>query len=122
MTAWRACRRTACPSCSSRSSGRSCSTPSWVWGAFKLDGRILAELHALWQARQCRDEYLGTLVNAWIEAGGRAVGVRAGSAYVDTGTLHGYRAAMALLGGQEPGEEAAGRRLSLGGPGAQAVV
>ncbi len=37
------------------------------------------------------DEYLGTLVNAWIAQGGRAVGVRAGEAYVDVGTLHGYR-------------------------------
>ncbi|AWN48306.1 nucleotidyltransferase [Methylobacterium terrae] len=91
----------------------------WVWGAFKLTGRILAELNALWQERQCRDEYIGTLVNAWLAAGGRAVGLRAGSAYVDTGTLHGYRAAMALLGAEEPGEETAGRRLSLGGPGAQ---
>jgi glucose-1-phosphate thymidylyltransferase len=96
-------------------------TSSWVWGAFKLTGRILAELHALWQARQCRDEYIGTLVNAWLEAGGRATGLRAGSAYVDTGTLNGYRAAMALLGPAEPREE--GPSVDrLGAPGAGAVV
>ena len=37
------------------------------------------------------------LVNEWIARGGSAVGVRAGAAYVDVGTLHGYRAAIELL-------------------------
>jgi len=37
------------------------------------------------------------LVNAYIAAGGRAVGVPAGSSYVDVGTLNGYRHAMDLL-------------------------
>jgi tRNA (mo5U34)-methyltransferase len=58
---------------------------------------VLAELHALWCARGERDTYLGTLVNAWLEAGGRAVAVRAGEAYVDVGTLHGWHEALALL-------------------------
>src|SRR5215210_8113051 len=35
----------------------------WIWGAFKLSGRTLGELHALWEARERRDEYIGTLVN-----------------------------------------------------------
>lgn len=69
----------------------------WIWGAFKMPGRVLHELHALWRARDRRDEYMGTLVNAWIAQGGRAVGVRAGEAYVDVGTVHGYRAAIGLL-------------------------
>jgi glucose-1-phosphate thymidylyltransferase len=69
----------------------------WVWGAFKLSGRILAELHALWLTRSPRDPYLGTLVNAWLAQGGEASAVRAGEAYVDTGTLHGYREAIQLL-------------------------
>jgi hypothetical protein len=69
----------------------------WIWGAFKLDGRILCELHELWIERSRRDEYLGTLVNAWLARGGRAQGVRAGEAYVDVGTLHGYRHAIQLL-------------------------
>src|SRR3954469_14227534 len=30
---------------------------SWVWGAFKMPGAVLAELHALWHERECRDEY-----------------------------------------------------------------
>jgi glucose-1-phosphate thymidylyltransferase len=70
---------------------------SWIWGAVKARGDVFAELHALWLERGRVDPYLGTLVNAWIERGGRAVGVRAGEAYVDVGTLNGYRQAIELL-------------------------
>jgi glucose-1-phosphate thymidylyltransferase len=69
----------------------------WIWGAFKMPGSILAELHDLWNERRQTDEYMGTLVNAWLARGGSALGVRAGSAYVDVGTLHGYREAIRLL-------------------------
>jgi dTDP-glucose pyrophosphorylase len=70
----------------------------WIWGAFKMPGSVMHELHRLWCAREKRDEYIGTLVNAWIEAGGVAYGVRAGQAYVDVGTLNGYREAIRVLG------------------------
>jgi glucose-1-phosphate thymidylyltransferase len=77
---------------------------SWIWGAFKMPGRILGELRQLWLERQQRDEYIGTLVNAYLERGGAAVGVRAGHAYVDVGTLNGYRAAIKLLtASEQPG-------------------
>lgn len=69
----------------------------WVWGAVRMPGRVFHELHALWCRPERRDEYLGTLVNAWLASGGRAVGVPAGEAYVDVGTLHGYREAIRLL-------------------------
>jgi glucose-1-phosphate thymidylyltransferase len=69
----------------------------WVWGAFKLTGRILAELHQLWCVRNQSDEYVGTLVNAWLAAGGAARGVQAGRSYVDVGTVRGYREAIVLL-------------------------
>jgi glucose-1-phosphate thymidylyltransferase len=69
----------------------------WIWGAFKMPGRIFAELRRLWAARDGADEYFGTLVNAWLAQGGEAIGVQAGEAYVDVGTLNGYRAAMTLL-------------------------
>ena len=71
----------------------------WVWGGMKMPGAVFHALHALWCRAERRDEYFGTLVNAWIAEGGRALGVRAGEAYVDTGTLHGYREAMRLLSG-----------------------
>lgn len=72
-------------------------TTNWVWGAFKLTGAILAALHSLWQARHKQDEYLGTLINAWLAQGNIAHGIRAGEQYVDVGTLHGYREALSLL-------------------------
>jgi len=70
---------------------------NWVWGAVRVSGRCFAALYALWLARSRADEYLGTLVNAFIDAGGSAIGVHAGESYVDVGTLHGYREAMRLL-------------------------
>lgn len=69
----------------------------WVWGAVTMPGRVLHELQALWKQRDPRDEYIGTRVNAYLERGGRATAVRAGEAYVDVGTLDGYRAAIQLL-------------------------
>jgi dTDP-glucose pyrophosphorylase len=77
----------------------------WIWGAFKLSGRTLRELYALWREREREDEYVGTLVNAYLARGGQAIGVRTGEAYVDVGTLHGYREAIRLLSGR-PAETA----------------
>lgn len=77
---------------------------NWIWGAFKMPGRTLRALHGLWTARDRRDEYMGTLVNAWLERGGSAKAVRAGQAYVDVGTLHGYREALQLLAGHSPAD------------------
>ena len=69
----------------------------WIWGGIRMTGRVLAELHALWSEPGRNDEYLGTLVNAWMQRGGEAFGIRAGEGYVDVGTLNGYRKALALL-------------------------
>jgi glucose-1-phosphate thymidylyltransferase len=70
---------------------------NWIWGAFKMPGYVLAELFELWNERDRQDEYMGTLVNAWIRRGGYAAGIRAGQSYVDVGTLNGYRSAISLL-------------------------
>jgi glucose-1-phosphate thymidylyltransferase len=82
----------------------------WIWGAFRVTGAILGELHALWRGRGERDAYVGTLVNAWLAAGGAATAVPAGQAYVDVGTLHGWHEALALLRARAGGggEELAG--------------
>lgn len=77
---------------------------NWVWGAFKMTGAILADLHALWCTRDPQDEYVGTLVNAWLAAGGQARGICAGTSYVDVGTVRGYREAIALLSADTPGD------------------
>jgi dTDP-glucose pyrophosphorylase len=69
----------------------------WVWGAIKFPGRTLFELFDLFCQRGRSDPYMGTLINAYIAGGGRAVGIRAGEDYVDVGTIHGYRQALKLL-------------------------
>lgn len=76
-------------------------TSKWIWGGFKMPGCILDELHGLWERRGRQDEYVGTLVNAWISEGGVARGVRAGASYVDVGTVRGYREAVALLSNED---------------------
>jgi glucose-1-phosphate thymidylyltransferase len=70
---------------------------NWIWGAFKMPGHVFEDLRRLWLGRAKTDEYFGTLVNAYLAQGGKATAVKAGQAYVDVGTLHGYRAAMSLL-------------------------
>jgi dTDP-glucose pyrophosphorylase len=70
---------------------------SWIWGAFKMPGAVFHELAKLWREQGCSDEYIGTLVNTYLERGGVACGVKAGEAYVDVGTLNGYRKALQLL-------------------------
>jgi dTDP-glucose pyrophosphorylase len=72
----------------------------WVWGAFKLPARDLASLHALWREPERGDTYIGTLVNEWLTRGGRAWASHVGTAYVDVGTLHGWRDAVHLLEGR----------------------
>ncbi|HEY7388646.1 MAG TPA: sugar phosphate nucleotidyltransferase [Bryobacteraceae bacterium] len=69
----------------------------WVWGAFKMPGAVLHQLFDLWRQRAGRDEYIGTLVNAFLAQGGCAWGLRAGTSYVDVGTLEGYRSAIQSL-------------------------
>jgi len=70
---------------------------NWIWGAFKMPGEVFAMLRWLWLERGQRDEFFGTLVNAYLAQGGEAAGIKAGHAYVDVGTLNGYRAAVGLL-------------------------
>lgn len=80
----------------------------WVWGAFRLRGGEFVDLHHLWLERKRMDEYLGTLVNAYLRGGGTAWGVKGGDTYVDVGTLHGYREATRVLSVQNTIHEIAG--------------
>lgn len=70
---------------------------NWIWGAFKMPGPVFHQLYDLWRRPERGDEYFGTLVNAYLQEGGRAAGVKAGTAYFDVGTMHSYREAMRLL-------------------------
>jgi dTDP-glucose pyrophosphorylase len=72
-------------------------TSHWIWGAFQMPGRTFQALFDLWNERGRTDEYVGTLVNAWIERGGEVFGVRAGEKYYDVGTMDGYLETMQHL-------------------------
>ncbi|MBV9588050.1 MAG: nucleotidyltransferase family protein [Hyphomicrobiales bacterium] len=88
-----------------------------IWGSFKMPARVFHELHALWKRPERRDEYIGTLVNAYLAEGGEAVGIRAGEAYVDVGTVNGYEAALKLLARSGQADREAERvRLSITEP------
>ncbi|HMF74751.1 MAG TPA: sugar phosphate nucleotidyltransferase [Bryobacteraceae bacterium] len=69
----------------------------WVWGAFKMPGIVLEQLHDLWCARGRTDQYIGTLLNAWLAQGGVAYGFCKGSSYFDVGTMDGYLEAARIL-------------------------
>jgi glucose-1-phosphate thymidylyltransferase len=70
---------------------------NWIWGAFKMPAATFHDLAELWRQRNQSDEYIGTLINAYLTNGGTAYGVKGGEAYVDVGTLNGYRGALQLL-------------------------
>lgn len=69
----------------------------WIWGAFKMPGHVLHALRLLWLERDRSDEFIGTLINAYLARGGQALGVKSGRAYVDVGTFDGYRSAISIL-------------------------
>ena len=69
----------------------------WIWGAMRLRGDAFQNLAHLWHARACQDEYLGTLINAWIAQGSEAFGYRLGTFYRDVGTINGWRGALQAI-------------------------
>jgi glucose-1-phosphate thymidylyltransferase len=75
----------------------STASSDWIWGAFRGPTAVFRELHELWCERGRRDEYFGPLVNEYITRGGPVTSVRAGTTYVDVGTVTGYRRAFADL-------------------------
>ncbi|WP_439363596.1 nucleotidyltransferase family protein [Bradyrhizobium sp. DASA03005] len=92
----------------------------WIWGAFKMSAHGFRQLQSLWHARERGDEYFGTLVNAYLAAGGNGIGVKAGESYVDVGTIDGYRTAMALLA--ESAEGRSKSRAHASSDGARPVI
>jgi dTDP-glucose pyrophosphorylase len=70
---------------------------TWIWGAIKLPGNVFHSLYRLWNKRGRIDVQVGTLINAYIAAGGVVTGVRRGESYVDVGTASGYVDAMRVL-------------------------
>ncbi len=69
----------------------------WIWGAITMGGWNFRALRLLWEERHRQDEYFGSLLNAYIEAGNVVRGLPAGHDYLDVGTLEGYRRAQDFL-------------------------
>jgi len=69
----------------------------WVWGAVITTGAAFHALRLLWEARHRADEYLGFLLNAFLEAGNNVRATHIGEVYIDVGTLAGYHAAQDYL-------------------------
>ncbi|MDT8067970.1 MAG: sugar phosphate nucleotidyltransferase [Terriglobia bacterium] len=69
----------------------------WVWGAVTARGAAYRALRYLWDARHREDEYLGHLLNAYIEAGNPVRAISVGEHYMDVGTIEGYHAAQDYL-------------------------
>ncbi len=70
---------------------------NWIWGAVTGTGESFHRLKLLWDSRHRTDEYLGTLLNAFIAAGHAVRGRCSGEMYMDVGTLEGYRNAQDYL-------------------------
>jgi dTDP-glucose pyrophosphorylase len=69
----------------------------WIWGAVTTTGQAFRALKLLWESRHREDEYLGHLLNAFIEAGNTVRAAHLGETYIDVGTLQGYHAAQDFL-------------------------
>ncbi len=72
----------------------------WIWGAITATGEAFHSLKLLWEARHREDEYLGTLLNAYITAGSAVRGHFTGETYIDVGTMAGFHAAQDFLRSQ----------------------
>lgn len=72
-------------------------TSNWIWGAVTTSGSAFHALKLLWEARHREDEYLGHLLNAYIDAGNSVKCSYSGEHYMDVGTLEGYHAAQDYL-------------------------
>ncbi len=69
----------------------------WIWGAIATSGQAFHDLKLLWEARHREDEYLGTLLNAYISYGSSVRGHHVGETYIDVGTMEGYHRAQDFL-------------------------
>lgn len=69
----------------------------WVWGAITTTGEAFYALKSLWESRHRADEFLGTLLNAYIAAGNPVRAHHVGETYMDVGTVEGYHHAQDFL-------------------------
>jgi glucose-1-phosphate thymidylyltransferase len=73
----------------------------WIWGAVTTTSRAFHALKLLWESRHREDEYLGHLLNAFIDAGNVVRATHVGEVYMDVGTIQGYHNAQDFLRGMK---------------------
>lgn len=69
----------------------------WIWGAVAASGEAFRALKLLWEARHREDEFLGHLLNAYMDAGNVVRATFSGEHYMDVGTVEGYHTAQDYL-------------------------
>ncbi len=69
----------------------------WIWGGVTATGEAFRALKLLWEARHREDEFLGNLLNAYMDAGHVVHATFSGEHYMDVGTVEGYHAAQDYL-------------------------
>ena len=69
----------------------------WIWGAVTATSEAFRALKLMWEARHREDEYLGHLLNAYMDAGNPVRCTYSGEHYMDVGTIEGYHAAQDFL-------------------------
>jgi glucose-1-phosphate thymidylyltransferase len=69
----------------------------WIWGAVTASSEAFRALKLLWEARHREDQFLGHLLNAYIDAGNAVHATFSGEHYMDVGTIEGYHAAQDYL-------------------------
>ena len=69
----------------------------WIWGAVTATAEAFHALKLMWEARHREDEYLGHLLNAYMDAGNTVSCTYSGEHYMDVGTIEGYHAAQDFL-------------------------
>jgi dTDP-glucose pyrophosphorylase len=69
----------------------------WIWGGVTATGQAFHALRMLWESRHREDEYLGHLLNAYIDAGNAVHATACGEHYMDVGTIEGWHAAQDYL-------------------------
>ena len=76
----------------------------WIWGAITTTAAAFHALKLLWESRHRQDQYLGHLLNAFIDAGNIVRASHLGEIYMDVGTIQGYHDAQDFLRNQKRSE------------------
>ena len=74
---------------------------NWIWGAITTTGESFPQSEAaVGSTPSAKMNFLGSLLNAYIDAGNTVRGHHVGETYIDVGTMEGFHRAQDFLRGQ----------------------